>query len=212
MGFYSCDGGEAGHVSSNAEDKQWEEKDYSKAEMTPNEFATWCADEENSLTKERIVSEMKYRLSFLPAESMALLELRGEDYDAGKFNKALENYSEMTYFNFRVEVTNGKSELLKYQLTSPGQYEERVKYYSFQIEKDICLVQGSDTIQPGLCQFERIFEVAPYANLMFAFDNKKFDRSREFTIVYNDRIFEKGLIKYNYKSKQLINLPNITRL
>jgi hypothetical protein len=27
--------------------------------------------------------------------------------------------------------------------------------------------------------------------------------------VYNDKLFDKGFIKFNYKNKQLINLPNI---
>lgn len=213
IGFSACGDDSKNEILASSDHvEQWEVKDYSRENMTVNEFAGWCADDRNNLNKIRDVEEMKYKLSYLPAEAMAYLELRKEEHDLAKYKKVIEDYSEMSYFNFRIEVKNNKGELLKYQLSSPGQYEDRVKYFSFEMEKDICLVQGRDTVFPGLFQFERIFEVAPYANVMFAFDNKKFNKDEEFTIVYNDKVFEKGFIKFNYKNKQLINLPNITEL
>lgn len=187
-------------------------KNYTAENINTTEFVSWCADEEHKLNKVKVISEMRYNLSYIPAQAMAVLELRTEEHDFSKFKTVSENYSLMSYFNFRIQIINGKGELLKHQLSSPAQYEARVKYFSFEMEKDICLVQGKDTIYPGLFQFERIFEVAPYATVIFAFDNKMFNKNEEFTIVYNDKVFEKGFIKFNYKNKQLINLPNITEL
>jgi hypothetical protein len=172
----------------------------------------WCADPENRLTKTKSISDMEFRLNYLPAEAMAFLELRTEHYDPEKFRRTTGNYSEMSYFNFRMEAIGWSGELLKYKLQTPSQYDERVKYLSFDMQNDLCLVQGQDTLLPGLFQFERIFEAAPYASVMFAFDNKKFDKYKGFTLVYYDRLFEKGFVKFNYKDKQLINLPTITAL
>ena len=182
---------------------------YTDKDVTVQEFVDWCADDDHKLNKLKEISDMKYNLSYLPAETMAFLELRKETYDFSKFQKAKEGYSEMTYFNFKIEALNARTELLKYKLSSPAQYDERVKYMAFGVEKDIYLVQGTDTLNPGLCHFERIFEVAPHGTLLFGFDNTQFDKDKEFTIVYNDRLFGKGFVKFNYKNKQLINLPKI---
>jgi len=213
IGFCACDRDDPKDTFLGVSDvKQWEVQDHSHEQMTVGEFATWCADDRNNFHKTEDIEDVRYKLSYLPAEAMAYLELRTEDYDFATFKKTLERYTDMSYFNFRIELKNGKGELLKHQLSSPGQYEDRVKYFSFKMEKDICLVQGRDTVFPGLFQFERIFEVAPYANVMFAFDNTLFNKNEEFTVVYNDVVFDKGFIKYHYQNKQLINLPNITEL
>jgi len=47
---------------------------------------------------------------------------------------------------------------------------------------------------------------------MMAFDNSKFDEEKEFTLVYNDRLFEKGLVKFNYQNKQLVDVPKVVKL
>ena len=194
------------------EEESFTPKDHSAEKMSLKEFMGWCADKNNKLSKEKDIEDMRFKLSYLPPEAMAFLELRTEKYDLSKFQKTSKDFSEMSYFNFRIEVIDGTGELLKYKMQSPSQYDARIKYASFEMQNDLYLVQGQDTLLPGLFQFERIFEVAPYATMMFAFDNKKFDKTSEFTIVYNDRLFEKGFVKFNYKNKQLINLPNISEL
>jgi hypothetical protein len=209
---FSCQEKYASSDSSDKEDEMEIQKDHSAEKLTVGEFVAWCGDENNKLTKIKTISDIRFNLTYLPAETMAYLELRTEDYDLAKFQRATKNYSEMTYFNFKMEVINGTGELLKYKLQSPSQYDGRVKYTAFEMQNDFCLIQGKDTLLPGLYQFERIFEVGPYANMMLAFDNKKFNKNDEFTIVYNDRLFEKGFVKFNYKNKQLINLPNISEL
>lgn len=186
--------------------------DQTGQEMTVKEFLIWCADKNNQLNKFKEISGIRYNLSFLSKEAMAFLELRTQTYDFNQFNETCNHYSDMLYFNFKIEAIEGNGELLKYRLNSPSQYEERVKYMSFDMQQDIYLVQGTDTLSPGLFQFERIFDVAPYATVMFAFDTKKFNKQKEFTIVYNDKLFENSFVKYNYKNKQLINLPSITGL
>lgn len=180
--------------------------------LTATEFIRWCADESNSLNKTKDISEFKYNLMYLSPQSMAYLELRTEEHDYARFQKTCDHYTEMTYFNLKIEVPKSSGELLKYELQSPLQYENRIKYISFNMQNDICLVQKGDSLRPGLYQFERIFEVAPYSTVMMAFDNKKFNREKEFTIVFNDKLFDKGYIKFNYKNGQLTNVPHITGL
>lgn len=198
--------------NSDALDEHYSVTDHTKESLSTKDFIAWCADKNNHLSKMKEISEMRYHLSYMPAESMAFLELRTEEYDEQKFRTACNHYSDMTYFNFRIECPEAKIELLKYNMSSPQQYEWRVKYISFDMQNDIVLVQGRDTLLPGLYQFERIFEVAPYATVMLAFDNKQFKKDKEFSIVFTDKLFEKGIIKFLYKDQQLINVPNIIGL
>lgn len=181
-----------------------------QTELPLDQFVKWIGNKENDLSKTKEISEMNYHLTYMPKECMAYMELKNENYTKEQFEEGLNHYKEMTYFNFRIELKEGQGELLKYDLRSPQQYNARINYVSFEMQKDIYLVQGKDTLLPGLYHFERIFEVAPFTTIMLAFDNKKFNPENEFTVVYNDKLFNKGFIKYNYKQKQLIDLPNLS--
>ncbi len=180
--------------------------------VSADEFVSWCSNEENQLSKSKAISEMIYRVNFLPAESMAYTELKTSQYDLETFQKTSESYKSMSYFNFRLQLNNGNGELLKYKVNSPAHYEERIKYVSFYMEKDLYLVQGNDTVYPGIYHFERTYEVVPFITVMLAFDNTKFDKEKEFTIVYNDKLFEKGLVKFTYQNKVLVDVPQVVQL
>ncbi len=186
------------------------ELNYADKEMPLPEFVTWVADKENELVKTKEIKDIIFNTAYMPGEVMAYMELKNKEYSQSQFKEISEHYSAMSYFNFRIELKEGSGEVLKYNLSSAGQYNERLNYMAFNMQKDIYLVQNSDTLYPGLFHYERIFEVAPYATAMLAFDNEKFKKDEEFTIVYNDRLFNKGLIKFNYRPKQLIDLPNIS--
>jgi hypothetical protein len=179
-------------------------------EMPIADFISWAGNIDNELTKSKEFSEINYRLSFMPAQSLAYIELRGQEYTMEQFNAACKHYDGMSYFNLRIELPAGSGELLKHGLESPNQYNDRLNYMSFKMQNDIYLVQGQDTLLPGLFHYERIFEAGSYATVMLAFDDAKFNKEKDFTIVYDDHLFNKGYIKYTYYSKQLIDLPNIS--
>lgn len=208
----SCRGKEIKEQLNEESEESIEVKNHTNEQVTVQEYLMWCADKNNKLNKSKDIADLRFDLSYMPAPCMAYLELRTETYNFLKFQEACNHYSDMSYFNFKLEIIDGTGELLKYKLQSPSQYDQRVKYMSFDMQKDFCLVQGKDTLFPGLFHFERIFEVAPYSTVMVAFDNKQFNKESEFTIIYNDKLFEKGFVKFNYKNKQLINLPNISGL
>lgn len=205
--IYSC--------SDNAMEQEEERKSEhlslsnTKTELPLEQLVKWVGEKENDLSKTKDISEMTYHLSYMPKECMAYMELQNKSYSKEELQKALGYYNAMTYFNFRIELKEGQGELLKHDLNSPQQYNDRINYVSFEMQKDIFLVQGKDTLFPGLYHFERTFDVAPFTTVMLAFDNEKFNPSDEFTVVYNDKLFNKGFIKYNYKPKQLIDLPNL---
>ncbi|MES2680889.1 MAG: hypothetical protein V4635_13440 [Bacteroidota bacterium] len=186
--------------------------DHSEETVTLGEFVAWCANRKNRLAKEKTISDIRYNLTYLPTETMAFIELRNEKYDFEKFRKVCEGYTEMVYFKFRIEALEGSGELLKYDLRSSSEYESRVRYLSFDMQMDLFLVQGSDTISPGLYHFERAYGVAPYATVMLGFSRNQLNSRKEFTVVFNDRLFDKGFIKFNYADGQIINLPNISGL
>ncbi|HEX8517248.1 MAG TPA: hypothetical protein VF868_13710 [Bacteroidia bacterium] len=178
--------------------------------MSLGDFVSWVGDSDNKLVKNKELNEVNYILAFMPAEALAHIELKDEPYSGQQFDQALKNYSGMSYFNLRIERPKDSGEILKLDLQNSAQYTDRLNYMAFAMQHDLTLVQGKDTLHPGLYHFERIFELSSYVTVMLAFDNSKFQKDKEFTIIYNDRLFNKGYIKYTYFQNQLIDLPIIS--
>ena len=76
-------------------------------------------------------------------------------------------------------------------------YESSVKYMSFTIKDDFYVVTTKhDTIKCDGVLFERNFKIAPYNKVMLYFSNISPDE--QIQLVYNDRLFQKGTIKFSF--------------
>ena len=133
----SCHGKQVQEQLDGQTDDKVQQKNHAEEKLSVQEFISWCANKDNKLSKSKEIADIRFDLSYMPTESMAFLELRTEQYEYPKFQEACNHYSDMTYFNFKIEVINGTGELLKYKLESPSQYEARVKYMSFEMQKDV---------------------------------------------------------------------------
>jgi hypothetical protein len=96
-----------------------------------------------------------------------------------------------------------EKDLLTEQFTNRN-YTESVKYMSFDIEKDFYVVTSkNDTIACSGITFERNFKVAPHHKILLFFTD--IDPEDKIQLVYQDRLFNKGTLKFKFKE-------NITKL
>lgn len=92
---------------------------------------------------------------------------------------------------------NDEKDLLDKEFTSIS-YENGIKYLSFEIDKDFYVVTSKkDTIKCSGVNYERNFKVAPYQKIMLFFSG--IDPKEEIQLVYNDKLFKKGIIKFQFK-------------
>lgn len=90
-----------------------------------------------------------------------------------------------------------EEDLLKEKFTSLS-YEDGVKYLSFSIDKDFYVVTSkNDTIPCSGVNYERNFKIAPFQKIMLFFSG--IDPEEEIQLIYNDKLFGKGTIKFQFK-------------
>ncbi len=91
---------------------------------------------------------------------------------------------------------DSEDDLLKEKYTDLD-YESSVKYMSFKMQDDFYVVtQKFDTIKCSGSLFERSFKVAPQNKIMLYFSN--IDPNDKIQLVYNDKLFKKGVLKFNF--------------
>lgn len=105
------------------------------------------------------------------------------------------NKTERIYeFTFQQEK---EKDLLKEEYTKTS-YEDGVKYLSFSIQKDFYLVTSKkDTIPCSGVTYERNFKIAPFQKVLVYFSG--IDPKEKIQLVYNDILFQKGLLKFKFK-------------
>lgn len=110
-----------------------------------------------------------------------------------------ENKTERIYeFTF---LQDEEKDLLASDFTKRS-YEDAVKYISFGLDKDFYIVTSKkDTIKANGVNFERSFKIAPYQKVLIYFSG--ISPNDKVQLVYNDRLFGKGLLKFKFKDKYI---------
>lgn len=102
--------------------------------------------------------------------------------------------TDMMEFILRIRSTKGPNSPIMSEEGS--KVAELADYYSFGFRSHIYLTDGEHYHEPALYNFSRNYNTTPYIEFALAFDISDVPRGRDYTLVINDVIHGKGLIKY----------------
>ncbi|HEY4798222.1 MAG TPA: hypothetical protein VII99_04010 [Bacteroidia bacterium] len=213
MMFSACSEKENSSTLSKSEVK-WEKEAEGK-ELSKAEYKTWIGSQANPMLFKKKIQDIEYSLRYLPSDYLALREA-GKDAKDSLIQQAKKHYSDLIYFEFNISVPDINYEAIKYNLPGGQQkiseYDRRVSYCSFGIQKDISLVTDKgDSIPCSIVQFERSFDVAPVCTFQLAFAQQEMEKVKsEVTYTFHDNLFNKGIIKFSFSKADLTKVPKLT--
>ncbi|MFP9099827.1 hypothetical protein ACLI09_12295 [Flavobacterium sp. RHBU_24] len=149
-----------------------------------------------SFTHTQNIDEINYTATQVPLDYYILKKEGIDDLNkADSISKANEE-ERIIEFEFLHEE---EQDLLKDEKARLD-YESAIKYMSFNIKDDFYLVTAShDTIRSEGVLFERTFNVSPSNKLLIFFSGVKANQPVQ--LVYDDKLFGKGVLKFNFKEK-----------
>lgn len=191
----------------------------SKEKLPPQEYMSWVEDSENGLVKSNTIEECVYSVFYKPLPYVVLKDWPDTALTQSAFDKQLDEYKGLQYYSFIIEsknVANGNQELLRYNLKSTDDYFARIEYYSFQVQNDIKLVEGKDTLVCRMSHFERAYGLQPKIKIVVAFDRRKDDLvkkeehyNNDKVILFYDKVFGAGIVKLKIDKETLKNIPEL---
>ena len=182
--------------------------------LTPKEYTEWTAKPNKFLIKEKTISEFNYKIKYLPTEQLVINELNksNKPITTENINTLKKEYEGMEYFEMRVQVENYNDELAKYRVNDMSEYQTRIAYMAFAMQNNIKLsTEINNEIPCKLFHFERTYGITPYTTFLFAFSKQDIGNATERTVIYDDELFNKGRLKFNWSFKN-IELPKIAIL
>jgi hypothetical protein len=178
-------------------------------QLSPKEYVQWLRDVNNGINKEKTIDDITFSIQYKPSEYIVCMEEKKDQLSDSLLKGRQKELTDMEYYDLTIGLASGQGELLKHDLKSTAQYEERVNYFAFNMQHDINLVEDGDTIPCGLYHFERTYDVAPYSKFLLGFVKGKHSKPKERTLAFYDKIFNKGLIKFTYTDEDFNNIPKL---
>ena len=136
------------------------------------------------------IGDIYYTATMMPVEYYLKKNLKNKD--SINFYKNKLKGERVVQFEFQHK---DRKDLLDSEFTKTD-YTTAVKYLAFKIKNDFyAITQKGDTLKCKGVLFERNFKLAPFKRVLVYFkDSEEINNLR---IIYNDNLFENGIIKFN---------------
>lgn len=174
--------------------KQLDAKDYIKYVSNP----------ENGLRKDQLIGDFELSLMYQPVEYAIAKQI-----DLGKlpadFEKEKDKYKGSSdNFQFRIKLLSGGN-ILRYKQNQEFNENTRINHFSFLVKEDFKILTSSDTFPCKLSHYSRNYNLTPTVDLTLVFE--ELDKNTDWQIVYNDKQFGLGTVKFILKEKDITNIP-----
>ena len=170
------------------------------AALRPAEYQAWMQDTDHGLRIVREIAPYRVEAQYLPPAYMAARQ-GIEQYKQVKDSKELN-------FQLRISTLDRQQTVLRKDLQSPEEYQERVQYFSFELEDRLKLIAGPDTLSPVLYHFVRSYDVSPDLDCMLTFAAPTADL-QSFRLLWDDDLLGMGPVHFLFHLPAREDIPNL---
>ena len=180
--------------------------------LTPESYIEWMSDPENQIASAGTYGDITYEFIYRPAELIALQRAEGDssfrkNYEVEKV--ALSGYQ---YYVLTARTPSGEN-IISYKSSSAQEKQTRSDYYSFAMQKDIKLVDGTDTLKCIMFHHENAYGVLPYTNFLLGFpllDNTSTNKNhQQKVLVFSDRVMGVQSASLTLREEDFDRIPQL---
>lgn len=175
-------------------------------ELNPDEYKAWMKDAMSNLSVDKTIGAYHFGLDYQPLDYLLLKEM-DHNATATDLANARAKRDGLQYFVLRLGAADQSGNILRSNLSSEEEYYRRLEYYSANAQRDISLIDGTDTLACSLYHFERYYNAAPFDKLVLAFE--KGEKGTSKTLVYNDQVLGVGPVAFHLSEDIIENIPQL---
>lgn len=201
--FIGCNPKEKSTASDNPDNTGSDKLVYSALD-----YAKWV-ESEDGLRMTKKIDKIAFQLQYMPKEYLVIKDYADSimTLNENKLQQASKEYEELQYFKLRISIDDFNDEIVKYNIRNDFEYEERVKYYSFNMQHRLKLIDGKDTLPCVMYNYERTFNLTPNSNFQIAFPAGKANTPK--TLILDDLYLGTGKIMIAFSQEKINSIPVI---
>ena len=174
------------------------------------DYISWIEDEKNGLLVTKKISDYSFSVQYKPSAYVVLQEEKRSTFSDKQFDSLVNAVSDMQYYTLKIGA-EGSKDVTRFGLNNDQEYYARQEYLATQMQQDIRLIDGTDTLNCLMYHYERTYGIDPQASIVLAFENKNAGKTTgNKTIVYDDRHFGTGPVMLTIGAQALGTVPQIT--
>lgn len=180
--------------------------------LTPEQYQIWVKKSENKLVRIKEINGFRFTTKFKPNE---LLILQSPELlnSQSSIDSVMEIQRGVVNFVMDIGSIDGQQSLLRANIVSEEDYYQRLFYYTNEVQKDLYLVEGQDTLPCAFYHFEQTYNLSPVNSLIMEFQRKEASSAyKDLHLIYDDRVLNTGIMKFQFEKSFLNNLPQLKLL
>ncbi len=178
--------------------------------LDPVSYRKYVHSEENGLHKRKEVGPAVMEVQYQPTDYVLLNEFRGEPVSEEGYEKRAREMESTQQFVIRLSLKgDAKLNVTNYKVSTVDEQQQRLYYLSYQMQDDIYLIDGQDTLVPSLYHFERLYDLADFRNFVLAFEKRPANEGKDKVLVLDATFLGTGPIKLKFEAKDLAKIPKL---
>lgn len=181
------------------------------------EYAHYLAEAENGLTQKQARDKIQFSATYQPLDFVAGRQLEGSERNSAGLEKAQQAYLGLQYLNFEVYTEGGAvgqntlKQLIEKKV-GEAQWTTTMSYYNFDMQKDLGLISGQDTLPCALYHLEQTGNLGNRMRFLVGFkDDKKLNKPNfpnDLRLYYVDKIISKDTLYFTFSKDKLNQTPD----
>lgn len=183
-----------------------------KRTMNAQEYINFFKKEGKFLSNSESISGIKYTVFIETPELLVLRNNNFNEIDPKTFGKEIENYRKSIYCSFVIKDEEGAFKVKQLIYNKPD-YFKLVGFANTQLQSHLKMIINDQTVFCTVCHLEPPSSINPELRIAIAFD---YDsgmlyglNSQGCEVVFDDEIFNNGIIKFSFDKNDLGNLPEL---
>lgn len=174
---------------------------------SPTALVAWVHDASNGLHVTREMGGLQLEVQHRPLDYIIAMENKGQPVSAAEASRRKAELEGMEYYNLSLELISSGEDIARSGTSSATDYQQRFQQLAFDMEHDVQLLQGTDTLPCLLFHYAPNYGVGPKAHFALAFERTASTEDR--VLVFNDNIFNSGPIRFRMNYDSMADLPKI---
>lgn len=168
-----------------------------------SDYLNWYKEHTDLYSSQAQNSTYQFEAIYQPASYLAACRAKN---DIESVLKSKEQYNGMYQFHLKISVKGQSVPPIRYNLSNDQMYYRRIEYFSFNMQDDIKMVAGKDTINCHLFHFEKDQNSIPYNSFVLGFDKSVIDNtgSDELKLIVSGGVFDNREIQMEFSKKNLV--------
>jgi hypothetical protein len=174
---------------------------------TPEALMKYVVTPEHGLVKENRVENIGIKVMYRPHDIILEQSLDEKQRSRKLVDSARNALHDYTYFVLKLD--NDKKEVIN-RYAHSAQFQDAINYVSFEIGKDIRLIQENDTIPVFDFVSARAFGMAESTDVLVGFQTNILEKSGMCVFQFNDSFFGTGLNHFEFKISDIKSIPTLS--